>query len=172
MPKSMSPDDVLAKLAARCHYEPGPLDTDCLIYEGAPDRQGYARIRIGAKTLKAHRAAWVARHGLPPAETPSILHRCDVPACFRDDHLWAGTPSENMLDMVAKGRAPRYLAKRTHCPAGHPYDEANTAHRISKAGHNGRYCLQCRRNRYTRVRAELLASRAQRTTPAPSHVAE
>lgn len=44
-----------------------------------------------------------------------------------------------------------YLAARTHCPAGHPYDAANTAR--TKAG--GRYCRTCARGR----------SNARRQTP-------
>jgi hypothetical protein len=44
-----------------------------------------------------------------------------------------------------------YLAAKTHCPAGHPYDEENTAR--TKAG--GRYCRTCVRER----------SSVQRQTP-------
>ena len=36
-----------------------------------------------------------------------------------------------------------YLAARTHCPAGHPYDTAHTGY--NKAG--GRYCRTCNRDR-------------------------
>jgi len=51
-----------------------------------------------------HRAAWIARHGEPPPETPFVLHHCDRPSCFADRHLWLGTHKDNMADMVAKGR--------------------------------------------------------------------
>ena len=39
-------------------------------------------------------------------------------------NLAYGTPSENARDAVAHGVNP--WAARTHCPQGHPYDEANT----------------------------------------------
>jgi hypothetical protein len=45
------------------------------------------------------------------------LHRCDVPACVRPDHLFLGTLSDNRHDAVAKERQARgsrqHLAKLT-----------------------------------------------------------
>lgn len=71
-------------------------------------------------------------------------------------NLAYGTHSENNLDAVAHGT--HVMANRTHCPAGHPYDEANTAHTNGR-----RRCLACRRvyNRRSaeRRRMRQLASR-------------
>jgi hypothetical protein len=50
-----------------------------------------------------------------------------------------------MADCAAKGR--NAFAQRTHCPQGHPYDEANT--RRDKRG--SRQCRACERNRMRRV---------------------
>lgn len=33
-----------------------------------------------------------------------VLHRCDVRACVRPDHLFLGTFADNVHDMVQKGR--------------------------------------------------------------------
>jgi hypothetical protein len=64
----------------------------------------------------------------------------------RATNLRAGTYSENEHDIVRHGR--HYEANRTHCPQGHPYDEANTyvprykkcrACRICRAEANARY---------------------------------
>lgn len=51
-------------------------------------------------------------------------------------NLAYGTSSDNKLDTVRAGRHRN--ARKTHCPAGHPYDEANT---IRRGGF--RYCRAC-----------------------------
>ncbi len=39
---------------------------------------------------------------IPPGHV--ICHTCDNPRCVNPGHLWAGTQSENIKDMYAKGR--------------------------------------------------------------------
>lgn len=43
-----------------------------------------------------------------------MLHRCDVPECVNPKHLFIGTPSDNMLDKVQKGRARGALPGASH----------------------------------------------------------
>lgn len=49
----------------------------------------------------AHRARWIAENG--PTELV-VMHICDTPFCIELAHLTVGTNSENMKDMVRKGR--------------------------------------------------------------------
>lgn len=35
-----------------------------------------------------------------------VCHRCDVRPCVRPEHLFLGTPRDNVVDMMVKGRGP------------------------------------------------------------------
>lgn len=107
----MRDEAMLARLASKSCW-----DGDCLVWTGAHDGAGYGSIKIGGRRGSArgvHRVAWIARYGPPPSETPWVLHKCDNPPCFRDEHLFLGTHLDNMEDMTRKGRRSQY-----HCEDG------------------------------------------------------
>jgi len=52
---------------------------------------------------KAHRVAWYLANGDIP-EGKLVLHKCDNPKCVRLDHLFLGSPKDNMQDKCKKGR--------------------------------------------------------------------
>lgn len=67
----------------------------------------YGKFSLGKKadgSMAAHRASWVVHFGRIP-DGLLVCHRCDVPKCVNPDHLFLGTPKDNALDMVAKGRS-------------------------------------------------------------------
>lgn len=105
---------------------------------------GYGAIAYGKprRPVLAHRVAWELTHGAAPSPDVEVCHRCDNPSCVRPDHLFLGSHRDNMLDMIAKGRRVAAMEKRTHCPQGHPYDEANTY----RAKSGARLCRACHRD--------------------------
>ena len=50
------------------------------------------------------RFAWLIHHGIDPGDL-LVCHTCDNGMCCNPAHLFLGTPSDNMQDMLDKGRA-------------------------------------------------------------------
>ena len=63
----------------------------------------YGRHKIKGKRHAAHRIAYALCYGEVPASR-FVCHTCDNPRCCRPDHLFLGTPADNMGDRDAKGR--------------------------------------------------------------------
>lgn len=95
---------------------------------------GYGRfVAEAGRNVPAHRWAYEQVHGAV-APGADLDHACHNRACVRPDpaHVYATTPKLN------RGW---YHASKTHCPQGHPYDDANTYRTPS----GRRLCRACRR---------------------------
>lgn len=80
------------------------IDGQCWIWPGARLNSGYGCINVKGRTITTHRVAWELSNGQPVPDGLQVLHRCDVKLCCNPAHLFLGTQSENLHDMVAKGR--------------------------------------------------------------------
>ena len=126
----------------------------CCEWTGSCNNHGYGRRSRNGVVGYVHRQAWEEAFG-PIPKGMRVLHRCDNPRCYNVDHLFLGTQGDNVRDAVAKGRHSNGYKGRTHCPLGHPYDEANT-YIDPKRG--WRQCRACRRAR------TFVANRRRRAT--------
>jgi hypothetical protein len=103
---------------------PGPLETDCWLWQGALNHFGYGKITWDGVEHQAHRASWIFHVGSIPDDL-CVLHHCDIPSCVNPDHLWLGTRADNMADMWAKGRASD---RRGQNQGRSPLTEPDVAH--------------------------------------------
>lgn len=151
----MAAPEVAARVLARVTDENG-----CWRSAYALNGKGYVKVgwsRNGKKrTSVGHLVAYEATYGRVPAGF-ELDHLCRHPWCVNPDHLEPVPPRINQH----RGNtiAARNIAK-THCPQGHPYDEANTyVYRSTE-----RQCRTCMAERVRHRRAS-----GKPLTPRGSH---
>jgi len=76
---------------------------DCWEWMGWKDRDGYGQVTIARETYKTHRLSFELTYDLVLGKL-SCLHTCDNPPCCNPYHLFSGTQTDNIADMVKKGR--------------------------------------------------------------------
>lgn len=112
----------------------------------SPDRRGYPRVTLvqdgRQKKIRVHLLVMRAFVGEAPAGM-EVCHNDGDSGNPALANLRYDTHQANAVDAVRHGANAQ--AGRTHCPKGHPYDEANTVSYPSSEGR--RYCLTCRRAR-------------------------
>ena len=126
-----------ARFWERTRIEDRGHHTPCVIWTGAIHNKGYGTFKTGDATAYVHRVAYETLIG--PIPSGLVLdHLCQVRNCVAVDHL---EPVTNLVNV----RRGIHVA-RTHCPQGHPYDEANTYYEPYRWGVT-RKCRACHRER-------------------------
>lgn len=123
------------------------VPTPCWLWRGATTSDGYGLVSDGTGVVGVHRLAYESGTGRTIPDGWQIDHLCMNTRCVNPDHLEAVPQSENRR---------RQTWWRTHCPAGHPYSEENTA----KVRAGGRRCRTCQRQWQRESNARRAAAKA------------
>lgn len=131
----------------------------CWEWTGSTNYEGYGFYRLPGKTVTAHRIVFLSLVGPIPdgLQLDHVCHTndsmcaggptCPHRRCVNPMHLEPVTVRENTLRGLGVGAK---AAKRTHCPAGHPYGGDNL--HLTPRGY--RVCKTCNRERSRARRAE------------------
>ena len=92
------------------HHSVRDPKSGCVLWTATRNHSDYGVVTHAGRTYLAHRAAWMAKKGRIPKGL-LVCHRCDVRSCVNPRHLYLGTPKDNMVDKVRKGRHRNQPAK-------------------------------------------------------------
>lgn len=85
--------------------------SDCWEWLGGCDTYGYGAANTRIKNYKAHRVAYGLTYGLIP-DGMCVCHICDNPPCCNPNHLFLGTPKDNMMDRDKKHRGIHFFGEK------------------------------------------------------------
>ena len=81
---------------------------DCWNWIGAGSGNGYGQLSFKGKKYRSNVLSYIVHFRKVPPKGMYVCHECDNGMCVNPKHLWLGTPLQNILDKLRKGRHPSY----------------------------------------------------------------
>lgn len=120
------------------------------------NQSGYGGFGINKKIYLAHRLTYQIYKG-PIEPGQLILHTCDNRKCVNPDHLYSGTPKDNMSDCSKRGRIVSSNRNKIYCKFGHELSGNNLYFCSSRP--KKRICKKCCSIRARKYRTVLILKR-------------
>jgi len=99
---SMTIDELKASIRSRCIVD---THTNCLLWTGAKNSQGYGVISYMGRVYRVHRLAmYLWKEGFDINSKLVVQHLCNTPACVNYKHLSVSTQKKNMEYSSSLGR--------------------------------------------------------------------
>lgn len=99
--------EVYERIIDRCIFD---KTTDCWLWQGYTDKDGYGTVRVGDKMRRVHRVMWAIANGrIPKRHEPD--HLCPNRHCCNPAHMEIVTHAEN----ARRGNG----VINNHCKNGH-----------------------------------------------------
>lgn len=86
-------------------------EPECWEWRGSHcGRYGRFKLTLDGTSInvQAHRYSYYLKHGYFPTSKEYICHKCDNTYCVNPEHLFLGSQTDNMQDMIKKGRGGNF----------------------------------------------------------------
>lgn len=87
------------------------------LWQHCVNSKGYGCVTVNKVSVLVHRYALESKIGRALAKNELACHSCDQPKCYNPNHLWVGSNSDNMRDILAKGRRDGIKLTKTQVKA-------------------------------------------------------
>lgn len=87
-------------------------NSGCWLWLGRVTSSGYGGATVNNRKMVAHRWVYEVIKG-EAIGSKLLCHRCDNRVCVNPDHMFIGTPLDNMRDCAKKGRIHRWERSRS-----------------------------------------------------------
>lgn len=92
--------EIERRFMQRCSHPPGDA---CWEWLWGRYADGYGAMTYKRLYLKSHWWSFILSHRRWPKKGFYVLHRCDNRRCVNPDHIYEGTPQQNMQDLQERG---------------------------------------------------------------------